>query len=90
MALLPSYSYGLFFSFYYHSRDNLSIMFKITEQICLIRVPDENRIEGFRYIDLGNYFIDSNGKKCLVTSKQLAEKYSDLLNVPVYVHKLKD
>jgi hypothetical protein len=62
-------------------------MFKITEQICLIRVPDENRIDGFRFVDLGNYFTDSNGKKCLVTSQQLADKYSDFLNIPVYVRK---
>jgi hypothetical protein len=61
--------------------------FKNAYQICLIRVPDQNRKEGFRFVDLGNYFTDSNGCKCLITSQRLAEKYSDFLNVPVYIHK---
>jgi hypothetical protein len=65
-------------------------MFRITEQICLIRVPDENRKEGFRFIDLGNYFTDSAGRKCLVTSQKLAKKYSDFVNVPVYIQKEKN
>jgi len=62
-------------------------MFRITEQICLIAVPDENRQEGFKYVDLGNYYKDSNGEKCLVTSKELARKYFKFINVPIYTNK---
>jgi hypothetical protein len=62
-------------------------MFRITEQMCLIAVPDENREEGFKYVDLGNYYKDSKGDKCLVTSKELARKYSKFIKVPIYTHK---
>jgi len=61
--------------------------FRLTEEMCLIAVPDANRMEGFRYVDLGNYYKDSNNRKCLVTSRELANKYSDFVNVPVYVRK---
>jgi hypothetical protein len=59
--------------------------FKNTGVICMISVQDCNRKEGFKHIDLGNYFTDSNGNKCLVTTKENATKYSSHINVPIYV-----
>ena len=37
-----------------------------------------------RDIDMGNYFVDDNGVRCLITSRELAEKYSYLVGCPVY------
>ena len=62
-------------------------MFRITEQICLIAVPDENREDGFKYVDLGNYYTDNNGNKCLVATKEIAKKYSKFIKVPIYIHR---
>jgi hypothetical protein len=61
--------------------------FKITDAMCLIAVPDANREDGFKYVDLGNYFTDSKGNKCLVTSPELAAKYSTYVKVPIYTHR---
>ena len=55
--------------------------------MCLIAVPDANREDGFKYVDLGNYFTDSDGNKCLVTSPDLAAKYSKYVKVPIYIHR---
>jgi hypothetical protein len=59
--------------------------FKNTGTMCMITVPDANRKEGFKHVDLGNYFTDTNGNKCLVTTKENATKYSIQINVPIYV-----
>jgi hypothetical protein len=61
--------------------------FKNTNTICLIDVHDGNRELGFKHVDVGNYFIDANGKKCLITSRDIAEKYNSYINVPIYVYK---
>ena len=42
---------------------------------------------GERNIDMGNYFTDDNGARCLITSRELAEKYSQLVSCPVYVRR---
>lgn len=39
-----------------------------------------------RSIDLGNYY-SMEGKKVLVTSKELAKKYGDLVECPIYTRK---
>ena len=51
----------------------------------MIAVKDSNCEEGFRNIELGNYFTDAGGNKCLVTTKENAVKYSNQISVPVYV-----
>ena len=42
---------------------------------------------GGRFIDLGNYFTTPNGNKCLITTIDNAKKYSNLVEVPVYIRK---
>ena len=59
--------------------------FKNTGQMCMITEPDANREEGFRFVDLGNYFFDAFGRKCLVTTKENAIKYGDRVDVPIYI-----
>ena len=36
---------------------------------------------------MGNYFTDENGARCLITSRELAEKYSQLVGCPIYVQR---
>jgi hypothetical protein len=59
--------------------------FKNTNKMCMITVLDANREDGFKHVDLGNYFTDSDGNKCLVTTKENAIKYGIQVNVPIYV-----
>ena len=59
--------------------------FRLTEQMCLITVPDANREEGFKHVDLGN--VDDNNRKCLVTTAELADKYFWYVKVPIYIRK---
>ena len=59
--------------------------FKNTGVMCMISVSDANREEGFRYIDLGNYFIDVNENKCLITTKKNAIQYGNQITVPIYI-----
>ena len=59
--------------------------FKNTGVICMLQIPDLNREEGFRCVDLGNYFIAPDGTKCLITSADLAQKYQHKINVPIYI-----
>lgn len=60
-------------------------MFLNTYQMCIVFVPDQNREEGFKCVDLGNFFKDEMGKKVLITSRELAEKYSKLVDVPIFI-----
>jgi len=64
-------------------------MFLNTYEMCIVMVPDQNRKEGVRNVDLGNFFKDEMGKKVLITSRELAEKYSKFVDVPVFI-RLKD
>jgi len=50
-------------------------------------VPDANREDGFKYVDLGNYYVDDNNRKCLVTTAELADKYFWYVKVPIYIRK---
>ena len=59
--------------------------FKNTGVICMIEVRDANRKEGFRHVDLGNYFTAPDGSKCLITSIENARAYKDKINVPIYI-----
>lgn len=61
--------------------------FKNTGVICMVEVPDANRKEGFKYVDLGNYFTASDGTQCLITSIENARNYKDKVNVPIYIKK---
>jgi hypothetical protein len=61
--------------------------FRLTEQMCLITVPDANREDGYRHVDLGNYYMDDNNRKCLVTTAELADKYYRYVRVPMYIRK---
>ena len=59
--------------------------FKNTGVICMIAVHDESREEGFRHVDLGNYFLAPDGSKCLITSIENARAYKHQINVPIYI-----
>jgi len=60
-------------------------MFLNTYEMCIVMVPDQNRKEGCRNVDLGNFFKDETGQKVLITSRELAEKYSKFVNTPVFI-----
>ena len=59
--------------------------FKNTGVICMIEVPDANREEGFKNVDLGNYFTAPDGTRCLITSIENARAYKDKVSVPIYI-----
>lgn len=58
-----------------------------TGEICMITICNDNREDGQQWVDMGNYFEDEQGQKCLITSKEKARKYGHLVNVPIYVKK---
>ena len=53
--------------------------------MCMVTVADENRKDSIKFVDLGNYFTDDKGKKFLLTSLENAEKYWQLVNVPILI-----
>lgn len=59
-----------------------------TGEMCMISVVDENREDGFRMVDIGNYFQKSDGTKVVITSGIKAEKYGHLIDADIYVRKL--
>jgi len=59
-----------------------------TGEICMVTVQDDSREDGLRHIDLGTYFLDASGRRCLVTTADLARQYSNMIDVPVYVQKV--
>ena len=54
--------------------------FKNTGAMCVVFVNN-------RFIDLGNYFVTSEGNKCLITTTENAKKYARLVEVPIYIRK---
>lgn len=59
--------------------------YKNTGVVCFITVPDETREEGFRLIDLGNYFTNEQREKFLLTSYENAMKYWRKVDVPILI-----
>jgi hypothetical protein len=57
---------------------------KNTGAMCMVTVPDANNADGFKLVDLGNYF-ELDGKRVLVTSKENAMKYGKQIDVPIYI-----
>ena len=62
--------------------------FKNTGVICVISIPDANSKDGFRNIDLGNYFTAPDGTRCLITSVENARAYKHKIDVPIYTRKV--
>jgi len=60
-----------------------------TGVVCMVSIADTNAKEGFRLVDLGNYF-ELNGKRVLVTSQENAIKYGGQVDAPIYVLKEKN
>lgn len=60
-------------------------MFYNTGVICSVTVPDPNREDGVRLVDVGNYFTDDDGEKYVITSREYAIKYARLIEVPVLI-----
>jgi hypothetical protein len=55
--------------------------FKNTGVICLIDV-------GESFVDMGDYYInEQTGERVLITRKDLAERYSNFVDVPIYIFK---
>jgi len=59
--------------------------YKNTGEMCMVTVADENRKDGIRFVDLGNYFTDDKGRKFLLTSLENAEKYWQQVKVPILI-----
>ena len=59
--------------------------YKNTGVMCMVTVADANRKDCIKFVDLGNYFTDDKGKKFLLTSLENAEKYWQLVNVPILI-----
>jgi len=57
---------------------------KNTGVMCMITVNDANREDGIKHIDIGNYYIDEQGEKCVITTKDIANKYSELIDCKIY------
>jgi hypothetical protein len=51
----------------------------------MVIVPSHGH-DAYRCVDMGNYF-DHEGQQVLVTSRELAEQYGHLVDVPIYVHR---
>ena len=59
---------------------------KNTGAICMVTVSDANNADGFKLVDLGNYF-ELDGKRVLVTSQENALKYGKQIDVPIYIRR---
>lgn len=51
--------------------------------ICLVQVSDYNKEEGYRNVNVGNYFEDDAGNLFVVTTLEMAKKYYQYINVPI-------
>ena len=60
---------------------------KDTGVMCLITINDENEKDGIRHIDIGNYFLDEKGNKCVITTYELARKYHNLIDCDIYIRE---
>lgn len=61
------------------------MIYKNTGVMCILTVHDPNKEDGFKYVDLGNYFTDEQGNKFLIMSHANAKEYSKHINVPILV-----
>lgn len=59
-----------------------------TGVMCMVTVPS-NDPDTVRYVDMGNYF-DHEGQQVLVTSRERAEQYGYLVDVPIYVRRAEE
>jgi len=57
-----------------------------TGVLCMVIVPSHDP-DTYRYVDMGNYF-DHEGQQVLVTSRERAEQYGHLVDVPIYVRHI--
>lgn len=64
-------------------KDKETGLLKNTGQMCMVLVADANRDDGFRTVDLGNYFL-LDGRKVLLTTLDNAKKYGHLIDVDIY------
>ena len=65
----------------------MSECFTNTGVMCMITIDDLSRKDGFKSIDLGNYFLSPSGSRCLILTSEDAKRYGHLASVPVYVMK---
>ena len=53
--------------------------------MCLITIPDPNRKDEIKYCDIGNYYLDKNGEKCVITTKEVAQQYHAYIPCTIYI-----
>ena len=51
---------------------------------------DDSKEEGFRCVDVGNFYKNAKGERVVVTDIEKAKKYSGLIDVPVYIRRAID
>ena len=49
-----------------------------TGEVCFV-------YDGEKVVDIGNFFTDEGGKKCLITSREFAVRYGHLFECDVYI-----
>ena len=54
----------------------------------ILDVPDSSREEGFRFVDMGNIFETDSKESVLVTTRELAVKYGNLVKMKIYTKNL--
>lgn len=62
-------------------------IWKNTGVMCLVSVRDINREEGFKSVDVGNFYEDADGNKMVLMTIDDANKYANLIDVPVYTRR---
>ena len=61
-----------------------------TGEICTVFPGDDSKEEGFRCVDVGNFYKNAKGERVVVTDIEKAKKYSGLIDVPVYIRRAID
>ena len=62
-------------------------MFKNTGIVCTLTLNDENRKDGLRHVDMGNFYETEGGERVLITSSELAQTYGHLVQEKIYLSK---
>ena len=65
------------------------MMYKNTGVMCMVTYHDPNREDSFAMKDIGNYYEDGKGNKCVFTSERIKKEFGKLADVPVYVYPSK-
>ena len=64
---------------------NMGATMQNTGVMCMVMATDPNREGGFRLVDIGNYFITGGGRRCVVTSRAMAERFYEQIHDDIFV-----